>query len=150
MSVDQMEIAYRRFIEEAWNQGNLATVDEIASPDLVLHFLPPGTPRGPEPIKRHIASSRAAFPDISLVIEEVVAEGDTIVVRFTMSGTHRGPYMNHLRTPMPPTGKRFSVQGIDICRFDANGKWTECTSSFDRLGMLQQLGAVPAPGPNPG
>jgi hypothetical protein len=64
-----------------------------------------------------------------------------------MTGTHRGPYINHLKNLMAPTGKSFSLQGIDIWRFDGHGKWSECWSSVDRLGMLQQLGAVPPSGP---
>ncbi len=149
MSTEQNEANYRRFIEEAYNKGNLAVLDEIASPGLVLHFLPPGTPPGPESMKRVIASSRAAFPDIRITVEDQVAAGDKVVGHWTMTGTHQGPYMNHLGNLMPPTGKRFSAQGIDIWRFDGNGKWVECWSSFDRLGLLQQLGAIPASGSSP-
>jgi predicted ester cyclase len=149
MSTEQNKANYRRFIEEAYNKGDLAVLDEIASPDLVLHFLPPGTPLGPESMKRVIASSRAAFPDICITFEDVFAVGDRIVARCTMTGTHQGPYMNHLGTLMPPTGKRFSVAGIDIWRFDGDGKWVECWSSLDRLGMLQQLDAIPASAPSP-
>lgn len=148
MSTEQNKANYLRFIDEAYSNGNLAILDEIASPDLVLGFLPPGTPPGPESMKRHIASSRAAFPDVRVTVDDVFAVGDRVVARYTMAGTHQGPYMNHLKTLMPPTGKRFSVAGIDIWRFDANGKWIECWSSLDRLGMLQQLGAIPAVGPS--
>ncbi len=143
MSTQQNTANYRRFIQEGWNKGNLAVVDELASPGLVLQFLPPGTPPGGESIKRHIASMRAAFPDVTLTIEDLFGAGDKIVARWTMTGTHRGDYLNHLKTLMPPTGKRFSAQGIDIWRFDSNGKWVECSSSFDRLGLLLQLGAIP-------
>jgi predicted ATPase len=69
-----------------------AAVDEIASPGLVLHFLLPGTPAGPESMKRHIESTRAAFPDVRITIEDQVATEDKVVVRWTMTGTHRGPY----------------------------------------------------------
>lgn len=144
MSAEQNLASYRRFIEEAYNQGKVAVVDEIASPSLVLGFLPAGTPPGGDSMKRHIASSRAAFPDVRVTIEDLLAEGDKTVARFTMTGTHRGPYTNLLGDLMPPTGRRFSVQGIDIWLFDGNGKWVECWSSLDRLGMLQQLGALPA------
>ncbi len=150
MSTEQNKANYRRFIEEAWNKGNVAVVDELASPGLVVHFLPPGTPPGGESMKRHIQSTRATFPDVRITIEEQFSAGDKIVARCTMTGTQRGPFLSHLKTLMPPTGKRFSVAGIDIWRFDADGKWIECWSSLDRLGMLQQLGAIPAAGPSLG
>ncbi len=149
MSSEQNVANYRRFIDEAYNKGNLAVVDEIASPDLVLHFLPPSTPPGPESMKKHIASSRASFPDVRITIEDQVAAGDKVVVRWTMTGTHTGAYINHLKILMPPTGKTIRAQGIDIWRYDGSGKWVECWSSFDRLGMLQQLGAIPAAVPGP-
>lgn len=144
MLTEQNRANHRRFIEEAWNKGNPAVIDEIASPDLVAHFLPPGTPRGGEGMKRQITSFRAAFPDVRVIVEEQVAEGDKTVMRWTMTGTHRGPFLNQLKTLMPPTGKQFSARGIDIWRYDSDGKWIECSSSFDRLGFLEQLGAIPA------
>ncbi len=149
MPTEEIKANYRRFIEEAYNQGNLGVVDEVASPELVVHFLPPGTPPGPESMKRHIASTRAAFPDIRVTIVDHFSAGDKVVARYTMTGTQRGPYFNHLKTLMPATGQRFSVAGIDIWRFDANDKWVECWSSLDRLGMLQQLGAIPTAQPSP-
>ncbi len=148
MSTEQNIANYRRFIEEAWNKGNVAVINELAAPGLVLRFMPPGTPPGAESIQRHITMMRAAFPDVTITIEDQVAEGNKVVTRWTMAGTHRGPYLNHLKVVMPPTGRKFSAGGIDIWRYDANGKWVECWSSFDRLGMLQQLGALPAAGPN--
>lgn len=149
MSTEQNKASFRRFIEEAWNKGNFAATEEIASPGLVLHFMPPGTPSGAEPINRFIASVRAAFPDISIRVEDQFAEGDRIVTRWTMRGTQRGPYSFDMKTLTAPSGKTFSIQGIDICRFDGNGKWTECWSNVDRLGQLQQLGVMPAVSANP-
>ena len=149
MSTQKNKANYRRFIEEAWNKGNLTVVDELASPDVVIHFLPPGTPPGGESMKQHIQLTRAAFPDIRITVEDQFAAGDKIVARCTMTGTQRGPYLNHFKTLMPPTDKRFSVAGIDIWRFDADGKWVECWSSLDRLGMLQQLGVIAAAAPSP-
>jgi predicted ester cyclase len=150
MSTEQNKANYLRLIEEAMNKGNLAVAEELASPDLVVHFLPPGTPPGGESMKRLVVSARAAFPDFRATVEDLVAEGDKIVARCTMTGTHWGPYLNHLKTIMPPTGKRFSVQGIDFCLYDSNGKLLELWSGLDRLGMLQQLGAIPAAGSSPG
>ena len=149
MSAEQNNANFRQIIEEAWNKGNLAVLDELTSPGLVVHFLPPGTPLGGESMKRHIQLTRAAFPDIRIIVEDQFAAGDKIVARCTMTGTQRGPYLNHLKTLMPPTGKRFSVEGIDIFRYDGDGKSVDCWSTFDRLGMLQQLGALPTAVPSP-
>jgi steroid delta-isomerase-like uncharacterized protein len=149
MSTEQNKANYVRFIEEAWNKGNIDVLDELAAPRFVLHFMPPGTPPGGESMKRFITSIRTSFPDLWITIEDQFAEGDKTVTRYTMTGTHRGPFLNHLKTLMPPTGKRFSVEGIDIFRYDGDGKCLDCWSTFDRLGMLQQLGAIPTAGPSP-
>lgn len=149
MSAEQNAANYRRFIDQAYNKGDIAVLDEIASPNLVLRFLPPTTPPGPESMKRHISSTRQSFPDVRVTIEELIAAGDTVVVRWKMTGTHSGPYINHLKNLMAPTGKSFSMQGIDIWHFDENGKWKDCWSAADRLGMLQQLGGLPAAGSSP-
>ncbi len=146
MSTEQNKANYRRFIEEAWNKGNLAVIEEIMSPGLVLHS-PPGMPPGWESMKQLIGQFRAAFPDVYLTIEEQIAERDRTVSRLTITGTHRGPFRNHSQTLMP-TGNRISVQVIDIFRHDANGKLAECWSGLDMLGMLQQLGAIPEASPS--
>ncbi len=143
MSVEQNKANYRRFIEEVWNKGSLDVIEEIASPGVVFHS-PPGTPPGWESIKQVVASFRAAFPDVRLTVEDVIAEKDRTVTRLTITGTHRGPFRSHLKTLMP-TGKPISVQVIDIFRHDANGKLVECWSGFDVFGMLQQLSAIPPP-----
>ncbi len=142
MSTEQNIANYRRFIEEAWNEGKLEVIQEIASPDVVLHS-PPGTPPGPEGVKQVVAAFRAAFPDVCITVEDQLAEGDRIVARWTITGTHRGPFRNY-----PPTGKRISAEGMEIFRYDADGKWAECWSKFPLLELLQQIGAVPAAGPS--
>ncbi len=146
MSIEQNKDIYRRFIEEAWNKGNLGVVEEIMSPGLVLHS-PPGMPPGWESMKQLIAQFRAAFPDVCITVEDQIAERDRTVTRLTITGTHLGPFRNHSK-PLMPTGKRISVQVIDIFRHDDNGKLTECWSGFDQLGMLQQLGAIPLAEPS--
>ncbi len=147
MSTEQNKANYRRFIDEAWNTGNLEVVDEIMTAGLVLHS-PPGMPPGRESMKQVIARFRQAFPDVCITVEDQIAETDRTVSRLTITGTHRGPFLNHSRTLMP-TGNRISVQVIDIFRHDANGKLAECWSGFDLLGMLQQLGAIPEASPSP-
>ena len=142
MSTEKNRANYRRFVEEAWNKGNLDVIEEIASPSIVFHS-PPGMPPGWESAKRIIASFRAAFPDVCLTVEDLIAEKDRTVTRLTITGTHRGPFRSHLKTLMP-TGKTIRVQVIDIFHHDANGQLAECWSGFDVFGMLQQLGAIPA------
>ncbi len=143
MSTEQNISSLRRLVEEAWNKGNLSVVEEIVSPDLVLHFLPPGTPPGGKTLTQLIVSVRTAFPDLHITIEDQVAERDRVAVRLIMTGTHLGPYFKDPKTPLLPTGKRFSMEGMDIWRFDRDGKWAECWSTYDRLAQLQQLGAIP-------
>ncbi len=143
MSNEQNMDNFHQIIEEVWNKGNLSIFEKVAAPGLVVHFLSLGMSFEAERLKQHITAMRAAFPDFTVMIEDRFSVGDRIVSRCTMSGTQRGPFPNHLKTLIPPTGKRFSVAGIDIWRFDHNGKWVECWSNSDRLGMLQQLGAIP-------
>ncbi len=81
-----------------------------------------------------------AFPDLHLTIEDEIAEGDKVVTRVTARGTHQGSFMG-----IRPTGKRAVVTGIVIDRF-ANGKTVEAWNNLDDLGLLQQLGVIPAPG----
>jgi steroid delta-isomerase-like uncharacterized protein len=140
MSTDENKAIIRRLIEELINQGNLAAVDEVIGRDYVYHA--PGIPelRGPEGFTQLITMYRTAFPDVQLVIEDQIAEGEKVVTRWTGRGTHRGELMG-----IPATGKQASFPGIVISRI-ANGNIVEEWEIFDTLGMLQQLGVVPAPG----
>jgi steroid delta-isomerase-like uncharacterized protein len=134
----------RRVYEEAWNKGNLAILDEVVSPDYVDHSLPPGLPPGKEGIKQLIAMYQAAFPDTVMTVEDQIAEGDKVVTRWSARGTHKGELMG-----VPPTGKVVTVSGIDISRV-ADGMEVEHWAEFDLMGMMQQLGVVPAPGESEG
>ncbi len=147
MSTEQNKASLQRFVEEVWNKGNLAVIEEMVSPNLVIHSLPPGTPPGVESLTRFIERNRTAFPDIHYTLEDLIAEGDRVAVRLVATGTHLGPYRTNLGDPFPPTGKRFSMKGLDIWRFDEDGKWVECWSTYDRLSQLQQLGAIPSAEP---
>ena len=130
----------RRFYEEVFNKGNLAAIDEICSPNVVDHSLPPGLPAGIAGVKQLVGMYRAAFPDLALTIEDMIAEGDKVVVRWSGVGTHRGDLMG-----IAPTGKQVAISGIGIDRI-ANGKLAEHWERFDEMGMMQQLGIVPTPG----
>jgi len=124
------------------NRGNLAIADQLVAVQYV--YRAPGATElhGHEGMKENVMLYRTAFPDVHLTIEEMIAEGDNVVVCWSGCGTHQGPLMG-----IPPTRRRVSgIKGITIVRC-AGGKWVESTDVFDALGILQQIGAVPSPAP---
>ena len=140
MVTEQNKALIGRFVEELFNRGNMSLVNEIFAPDFVEHEqLPPGIPNDREGVKVLTSMLRSAFPDFKATIEDILAEGDKVVVRMTWSGTQKGEFMG-----MPATGKRMSIGVIDIIRV-ANGKLVEHWGQMDAMGMMQQLGAIPAP-----
>ena len=142
MSTEENKALNRRFFEEFWDQKNLAVADELLAPNYVDHTpgSPPGLPPGPEGFKQFASVFMTAFPDLRLTLEDQIAEGDTVVTRWTSYGTHTGSLMG-----IPPTGKSITVTGITITRIP-DGKATETWTNFDMLGLLQQIGVVPAMG----
>jgi len=128
----------RRVNEECFNRGNLAVADELLAADYVDHAAPPGLAAGVEGFKQLVAIYRTAFPDLQVTIEDQIAEGDRLATRFTASGTHQGELMG-----IAPTGKTVTVSGIAIERMVDN-KIVEHWLVSDQLGMLQQLGVIPA------
>jgi len=130
----------RRYFEEAWNKHNPAAVDEFYAPDLVNRSAPHGTPNDREGLKAGLGMFLGAFPDVKVTSDFMVAEGDKVVMRFTMTGTHTGEWLG-----TPATGKRMEVTGIVIARV-AGGRIAEVWYESDQMGMMQQLGVVPAPG----
>jgi steroid delta-isomerase-like uncharacterized protein len=139
MSAEDNKTLVRRVYEEIINKGNLNLADEAFASDYV--YRSPGSPelRGPEGFKQLITMYRNAFPDLHLDLDNLIAEGDTVVSRWTARGTHKGELMG-----IPPTGKQVTVTGVVISRF-AGGKAVEDWELVDSLGMMQQLGAIPAP-----
>lgn len=125
--------------EQLFNQGNLSVADEVIAPDFINHNAPPGSNRGPESMRQLITMLSTAFPDMHYTIEELVAEGDTVVARVTVSGTHRGPFQG-----MPPTGRSFRQAQMHFIRF-RDGKVVEHRAVRDDLGVMRQLGVIPAP-----
>jgi steroid delta-isomerase-like uncharacterized protein len=128
-------------VEEIFIRGNISQADEFLAPDFVEHEeLPPGMPSGREGVKQLTATIRSAFPDFKATIDDMVAEGDKVVLRMTWRGTHQGEFMG-----VPPTGRNVSFGVIDIIRI-AGGKFVEHWGQMDSMGLMQQLGAIPAPG----
>ena len=140
MSTEENKAIARRF-GEVWNRGGLDIIDQLADPDLLVSFpLLPEDIHGPEAYKQFLAQFYAAFPDVQAWVEEMIAEGEKVVARWTIRGTHRGDLPG-----LPTTGKRAQWSGISIYRI-VNGKVIEEKGEEDALGMLQQLGVLPAPG----
>jgi steroid delta-isomerase-like uncharacterized protein len=141
MSTEAYKALIRQWVEEVWNQGKLERADELMSPDYVLHIQGgPETLTTPEGFKQLCATYRGAIPDVHTTIEDLVGEGDRVVWRFTMRGTHLG----ELPGGIAPTGKPVSFGGVVISRF-AEGRWVEDWPIWDALTMLQQIGVVPTP-----
>jgi len=129
---------HRRLFEEVWNQGNLDVVDEIYVPDFINNL---GIPGGREGFKQYVAANRAIFPDVNYTIDLQLAEGDIVVTRWTVTGTHQGEFMG-----IPPTGVKAKMTGITMSRI-ADGRIAESWNSIDMLGLIQQLqGAAVAQG----
>ncbi len=140
MSIEANRSTVYKWAEGGWNNGNLDLVDEMFSPNYMIHDpSAPGFPGGTEAFKGFVNGFRTALPDVHCTVEDTIAEGNTVVWRWTMRGTHLGSLMG-----IPPTGKYAVVTGIVMSRFDGDGKWAEDYINWDTLGLLQQIGAVPA------
>jgi steroid delta-isomerase-like uncharacterized protein len=141
MTQENKDVA-RRWVEDVQTEHRLDVIDEIFAPDIVNHD-PAGalpSPQGANGIRAFFEAMFAAFPDFTAVVEDQIAEGDKVVTRKTVSGTHDGELMG-----IPPTGKRFEIPVIDIFRV-VDGKCTDHWSVVDQMGMMQQLGLMPAQG----
>jgi len=139
MSTDTNKALVRRWIEEGWNAHNLALIDAIYTHDVVQH-----DPRSPLPVtssealKQYVGGLLTAFPDIHFAIDDLLADGDRVVWRFTAQATNTGPLMD-----IPPSGERATVTGIVIFRV-AGARIAEVWVNYDTLGMLQSIGVIPA------
>jgi deazaflavin-dependent oxidoreductase (nitroreductase family) len=138
MSTEDNKAHVRRFYQEGVH--NPALFDELLAPTYVLHL--PGSPpiAGIEGAKQLMVAYTSGFPDLQLTTEDMVAEGDKVAIRNTWRGTHQGAFQG-----LPPTGKYVTFTGTDIFRF-AGGKIAEQWADLDALGLMQQLGAIPAIG----
>jgi len=137
MSTEENRAATRRFWEEV-NKKNLAVMDELIATNYVGHLSGVEDVHGPEELKQLFTTTFTAFPDFHVTIEDMIAEGDKVVVRVTETGTHKGEYQG-----MAPTGKRFTVSAISINRVEG-GKSLETWQEADHLSLMQQLGVIPS------
>ena len=139
MSTDAKDVA-RSFYEEIFNQKNIHSIDRFCTTDFVDHNPPPGGKGSLDATKQQFLELVAAFPDVKMMVEDQIAEGDKVVNRVLVRGTHKGEYMG-----IPASGKTIEIGGIDILRM-VEGKAVERWGYFDDVTLMQQLGAMP-PGP---
>jgi steroid delta-isomerase-like uncharacterized protein len=138
MPTNDNKALYRRWFDEVVNGGDLALADQLLASDYALHF-----PGFPAPVDREMHKTlvtmfRTAFPDWQETVEDVIAENDRVVARVVGRGTHLGDFQG-----MPPTGRRVEAHGMGIARI-ADRRIAEAWAAYDALGLMQQLGAVPA------
>src|SRR3972149_574102 len=137
MQTEQNKALFSRMVEEIFNRGNIGLVDEFLAPDFIeREELPPGVPTGREGVKQLTIMFRSAFPDFKATIDDMIAEGDKVVVRISWRGSHKGEFMG-----IPPTGKSVSgtvggderLSGLQVA---------EGQSTNRRSRQMQQLGSV--------
>lgn len=139
VSIEGNKALLRRIFDEGLSGGNLTAADQWFTPNFVHHSPgppAPGAPPGPETFRQNTARIRAAFPDIAYTFEDLIAEEDKVVARWTARGTHQGDFRG-----IDPTGKQMTLSGMTIARF-SGGRVAEWWFTSDQLGLLQQLGAV--------
>jgi steroid delta-isomerase-like uncharacterized protein len=135
MSTEENKAIVRRTWEDLFNKGILATADELISANFINHAAPGSLP-GPSSFKQLVTMYRAAFPDVQFSIEDLLGDGDKVVIRNVFGGTHQGSFMG-----IPATGKRVSQAQIHIVRV-VDGQIAEHWAVRDDLSLMRQLGAV--------
>ena len=139
MSADENKSVLNRIYDEVINKGNIELIDELIAPEYVLHGGPnmPMEVKGLEGFKQYINMIRTGMPDCHMAMEDIIAEGDKVVHRFTLRGTHTGQFGE-----IPPTGNKIEITGTVTSRF-AGGKEAESWMNSDNLTMFQQMGVIP-------
>lgn len=140
MPAEENKAAVRRFFIDAFSEGRLEALDEVIAADARAHD--PGNPQytgGTEAAKGLVSMYRSAFPDLRFEVEDMISEGEKVATRWKASGTHEGDLPD-----IPATGRHATSTGITIDRFE-DGRIVESWTSWDTLGLLQQLGVIPAP-----
>jgi len=138
MSLDENKALARRWNEEIWSKGNLSVLDEFLATNFVFNYAPPGMVPNKEAYKLAVTMYHSACPDMYYEIEDVIGEGDKVVVRWVGRGTQKGEIMG-----IAPTGKSVTVTGISVLQI-VDGKIVKEWTEMDTLGVLQQLGAFPS------
>ena len=137
MSKEINQAALGKFAE-AVNSGNFDVFDQIVAPDCVDHDPAAGQIDGPAGYRMFFSGMRAAFPDMAVALETMVANDDTIAFAYTLTGTQKGALMG-----IPPSGRKVRIRGLQISKFNG-GKMVERWGSSDELTLLKQIGAIPS------
>jgi steroid delta-isomerase-like uncharacterized protein len=133
------KVVARRLAEEVFSRGNMRTFDEIFAESYVNHNMPvPGIPGTKEGFRQVVLATRKAFPDVRVNVADIVAEGEFVVFHDTVQATSQGDFLG-----IPPNGKRLGWTEIHFLRI-SEGRIVEHWANFDQLGILMQLGAIPA------
>lgn len=140
MSTEDNKLHWRRFVVDVLNQGNIDALGDFIAPSLVWHTPAPGFTGDYEGFESYLMQLLEAFPDMQYLVEELLAEGQTVACRATWSATHRAVFLN-----IAPTGKVVKVLGVDLARLEG-GRIVELWTNFDAWGLMAQLGAIPPPG----
>lgn len=136
---EQYKSLVRRLIDEVWSRGNFSVADELVAEDYVGHSSPGETEtHGPQGYKQFFATLRSGFPDLHVTVEDQIAEGDRVATRWTARATHDGEFAG-----VAPSRKQGIVRGVTIFRI-AGGRVRECWTSEDDLGLMIQIGGIPA------
>ena len=130
----------RRFIEQVLNKGDIDQAGQYVWEDVIEEMPLPRQGPGLIGLKDVLEEMKAAFPDIHWKIEEQMSDGDRVMTRFVWTGTHLGPFLG-----IPPTGRNVSVWGVVIDRI-VDGRIKQTRIIMDALGMMAQMGVIPAPG----
>jgi steroid delta-isomerase-like uncharacterized protein len=135
---DHNKAVVRRLFEEFWNKGNQSLADQFFAPTYTHHdSATPDFGKGPESERKRATLYRTAFPDLRMAVEDIFADGETVVTRWSCHGTHKGDFNG-----LAPTGKQMHITGTSIVRFSRD-KMVEGYVNWDALGLMQQLGVVP-------
>src|SRR2546421_12047881 len=137
MTLETDKAFVRNFMERAFNEGDLTIIDDVHAPNAIDHQEPPGTNFAAH-LKAVITMLRTSFPDLRFEIHEILAEGEIVAFRSTMTGTHLGPFQG-----LPPTGKQVSVAHMHFVRL-VDGKTSDLWHIWDTAGLMRQLGAAVA------
>ncbi|TMC20474.1 MAG: ester cyclase [Chloroflexi bacterium] len=145
MSTEANKAIVQRFFDEVCNGRKLDVADELFTANHIYHDPSlPGIPSGPEGMKLTVSIYQKGLPDVHWQVNEMIADGDTVMTRWTGGGTQTGELAGN--PPIPPTGKQVSVEGVWTHHL-AGGKIVESSNVWDTLGMLQQLGVIPTGAP---
>lgn len=139
MSTQEKIEVIERYSEEVMNQGNLNAVDDLLADDYVHHTPPPGMEPNREGFKAFVAAAHSGLDNLTLTANDIIVQGDKVAQRWTNTGVHKGEFLG-----IPPTGNQVEFSGISIYTV-RDGEIVEDWTHFDSMGLMQQLGAAPAP-----